>query len=128
MDSPSLPEQLKFLYNELEREMHANILPFWMKQVADHENGGFLGRITNDGVAVKDAPKGSVLNARILWTFSAAYNLTGRTEYLEYAQKAYAFFTDHFIDSQYGGVVWSVTAKGEILNGRKQIYAQAFGI
>ena len=121
-------EQLKHLYKELEWEMSENILPFWMKQVADHENGGFFGRITNDGIAVKDAPKGAVLNARLLWTFSAAYNLTGRTEYLEFAQKAYVFFTDHFIDHQYGGVVWSVTAKGEILNSRKQIYAQAFGI
>jgi len=128
MDATALAVQLKFLYKELEREMHANILPFWMKQVADHENGGFFGRITNDGIVVKDAAKGAVLNARILWTFSAAYNLTGRPEYLENAQRAYVFFTEYFIDPQYGGVVWSVTANGEILNGRKQIYAQAFGI
>ena len=99
-------EQLNQLYKELEWEMNENILPFWMKQVEDLENGGFFGRITNDGIAVKDAPKGAVLNARILWTFSAAYNLTGRTEYLEYAQRAYTYFTKYFIDSKCGGVVW----------------------
>jgi mannobiose 2-epimerase len=121
-------EQLNQLYKEMEWEMNENILPFWMRKVADHEIGGFFGRVTNDGIAVKDAPKGAVLNARILWTFSAAYNLTGRTEYLEYAQRAYTYFTKYFIDSKCGGVVWSITANGEILNDRKQIYAQAFAI
>jgi mannobiose 2-epimerase len=63
-----------------------------------------------------------------LWTFSAAYNLTGRPEYLDYARRAYSYFSENFIDKQNGGCVWSVTAKGEIANGRKQIYAQAFAI
>ena len=121
-------EQLKNLYKELEWEMHDNILPFWMNQAIDLENGGFFGRITYDGTAVKNSPKGSVLNARILWTFSAAYNLTGRDEYLESARRAYGYFSNYFIDKQYGGVVWSVTAEGETENGRKQVYAQAFAI
>jgi mannobiose 2-epimerase len=121
-------EKLKHLYKELEWEMHENILPFWMNQAVDLENGGFFGRITYYGTAVKNSPKGSVLNARILWTFSAAYNLTGRTEYLDYARRAYNYFSEYFIDKQNGGVVWSVYADGKVMNGRKQVYAQAFAI
>jgi len=121
-------EQLKNLYKELEWDMHENILPFWMNQAVDLENGGFFGRITYYGTAVNNSPKGSVLNARILWTFSAAYNLTGRAVYLDYARRAYNYFSEYFIDKQNGGVVWSVNADGEIENGRKQIYAQAFAI
>ena len=121
-------EQLKHLYKELEWEMHENILPFWMNQAVDIEKGGFFGRITYYGTPVNNSAKGSVLNARILWTFSAAYNMTGRPEYLDYARRAYNYFYEYFIDKQNGGVVWSVNADGEIENGRKQIYAQAFAI
>jgi mannobiose 2-epimerase len=108
--------------------MHENILPFWMNKAVDFENGGFFGRITYYGIPVKNSHKGSVLNSRILWSFSAAYNLTGRPVYLHYARYAYNYFSEHFIDKQNGGVVWSVNTDGEILNGRKQIYAQAFAI
>lgn len=121
-------EQLKRLSSELEWEMHEKILPFWMNEALDHENGGFLGRITYYGHAVKNSSKGSVLNARILWTFSSAYNLTGRAEYLNFARRAYYYFTENFIDKRNGGVVWSVQADGKLKNGRKQVYAQAFAI
>ena len=32
--------------------------------------------MTNENEVIPDAPKGGVLNARILWTFAAAYNHT----------------------------------------------------
>ena len=113
-------QQLNHLYKELEREMHENILPFWMNQAVDIEQGGFYGQITNYSAAQRNSTKGAVLNARILWTFSAAYNLTGRTVYLDYARRAYSYFSEKFIDKQHGGVVWSVNADGEIANGRKR--------
>jgi len=38
----------------------------------DTENGGFFGQIDAANKTIKDAPKGGILNSRILWTFSAA--------------------------------------------------------
>ena len=116
------------LYKELKSEMTENILPFWMNQVYDIKTGSFFGQILHDETIVHDSPKGVVLNARILWTFSAAYNETGDTVYLEFAEKAYHYFSSHFIDHQNGGVYWSLNADGSVCNGRKQIYAQAFAI
>ena len=54
-------------------QLQENILPFWLAHSVDTRHGGFYGRITTDGTGIEDAPKGLVLNARILWTFSAAY-------------------------------------------------------
>jgi len=116
------------LYKEMKSEMTENILPFWMKQAYDVKTGSFFGQILHDETVVNVSPKGAVLNARILWTFSAAYNETGETVYLEFAEKAYRYFSTHFIDYQNGGVYWSLNADGSISNGRKQIYAQAFAI
>ena len=52
-----------------------NILRFWLDKMQDRENGGFYGRIDGSGCLHRDAEKGAILNARILWSFSAAYRV-----------------------------------------------------
>lgn len=119
---------LSELKHELHKELEEGILPFWMKYTIDNENGGFYGRITNDLKIDKTAPKGAILNARILWTFSAAYNALQKKEYLEMAHRAYDYIQRYFIDKKYGGVYWMVDHKGAPTETRKQIYALAFAI
>jgi mannobiose 2-epimerase len=118
------PEKLK---GELVQELE-NILKYWTTFGIDHVFGGFVGRRDHFNNKIDGASKGAVLNTRILWTFSAAYNFTGRSEYLIFADRAYEYIKNHFIDKRFGGLVWEVDEKGKVLNGRKQIYAQAFGI
>ena len=121
-------QKLDLLRSELERELKERILPFWMTRVVDERNGGFLGYIEGDGVSRPDAPKGGVVNARILWTFSAVYRAIGHTEYRATAERALAYFRSRFIDTVYGGVRWMVDAHGKPADDRKYVYAQAFGI
>jgi mannobiose 2-epimerase len=101
-----------------------NILDYWMDYSIDKENGGFYGKINNDNQIDITADKGAVLNARILWTFSAAKNNT----YLDIAHRAFEYTNTYFIDKEYGGVFWSVDYKGNPVETKKQIYAQAFNI
>ena len=105
-----------------------NILHFWQTKMVDRENGGFYGRIDAQGVLHPKAEKGAILNARILWSFSAAYRVLGLPEYLEMATYAKDYFLEHFIDKEYGGVYWSVDYKGRPLNTRKQFYAIGFAL
>ncbi|MGX5688767.1 AGE family epimerase/isomerase [Arcticibacter tournemirensis] len=113
--------------NELEAEL-GEILSYWMDHTVDEKNGGFVGKIDNDNQADYSAPKGSVLNARILWSFSSAYNLRKKEEYLRHADRAYQYLLDHFIDKDYGGAFWSVDFNGTPLDTKKQVYAIAFVI
>lgn len=112
---------------QMEQEL-ADILGYWMRHTVDHENGGFYGRIDNDNRVYAGAPKGLVLNSRILWSFSAAYNYTGKQEYLDMAHRAYDYISTFFFDPAYDGVYWSLDEKGNRLNDRKQVYGQAFCI
>jgi len=112
---------------DLENELF-QILDFWQKNTIDKSNGGFYGKINNDNKIFNEAPKGSVLNSRILWTFSAAFNLTKKEEYLQTAEIAFNFLRDYFIDKEFGGVFWTVDYKGNPLDTKKQIYALAFAI
>ncbi|MCF8359883.1 MAG: AGE family epimerase/isomerase [Prolixibacteraceae bacterium] len=105
-----------------------NILKFWIEQATDRENGGFIGSILSSGVKVNNAGKGAILNGRILWTFSAAYNYTGNKKYLEAADSVFGYFINHFIDKKNGGVFWELDCKGNPVNTRKQAYAQGFAI
>jgi len=120
-------EILENYRKDLEHELF-QILGFWQQNTIDKTNGGFYGKIDNDNKIFKEAPKGSVLNSRILWTFSAAYNLTKNTECLIIAERAFRYIKDFFIDKEFGGVYWTVDYKGKPLDTKKQIYALAFAI
>jgi len=113
---------------ELESELHNNILHYWRKNTVDHINGGFIGSIDSNNNPNVLAPKGVVLNARILWTFSSAYRIFGKPEDLKMAERAYQYILDFFIDKSYGGVYWELDYKGNALNPRKQIYGLSFAI
>lgn len=116
------------LRQRLERELRGNILPFWMERVTDHQQGGFYGRVDSDLTVRNEVERSAVLNARILWTFSAAYRVYGDDNYLATARRACDYLRFAFRDPQHGGVYWSVDAAGRPVNDRKHTYAQAFAI
>lgn len=105
-----------------------NILRFWIDKMQDPDHGGFYGRMDGHGVLYPLAEKGAVLNARILWSFSAAYRVLKNPEYLAMATYAKDYFMAHFLDKEYGGVYWSLDCQGNPLNTRKQFYAIGFAI
>ena len=108
--------------------LEKNILHFWMTQMVDHQHGGFYGRMDGCGRLYSEAEKGAILNARILWSFSAAYRVLGCPAYLEAATRAKDYLIAHFIDKEYGGVYWSVDYQGQPLDTKKQFYAIGFAI
>jgi mannobiose 2-epimerase len=104
-----------------------NILPFWMNRAVDRKNGGFYGMIDGDLHVDNEVPRTSVVNTRVLWTFSAACRLIG-SQYRETADWAYDYIRHKFWDPEYDGLYWTVDRSGNPVSTRKQIYAQAFGI
>jgi mannobiose 2-epimerase len=120
--------KLYILKEELISHLRENMLPFWMNHMLDDENGGFYGWIDNNGKIKKDAAKAAVMNTRILWTFSAAYNMFRDKKYMDTAKLAYNYIIDHFLDKENGGIYWMLDYKGKPLESKKQIYAEAFAI
>ena len=101
---------------EMQDVLQNNILRFWLDKMQDREHGGFYGRMDGEGVLHPEAEKGAILNARILWSFSAAYRVLGNQEYLDAATRAKDYILEHFIDPEYGGVYWSVDYQGRPLD------------
>ena len=120
--------EVQTMKQEMQDVLQNNILCFWLDKMQDQEHGGFYGRIDGTGILHPEAEKGAILNARILWSFSAAYRVLGNQEYLEAATRAKDYIIEHFIDPEYGGVYWSVDYQGNPLDTKKQFYAIGFAI
>ncbi len=113
---------------EFENELTDNILNYWVKRVYDPQGRTFIGLIDQNEVPNPEAALGVVLISRILWTFSAAYQLYPTAVYQKIADEAYRILTENFWDKEYGGVYWSVNPNGAIEDSSKQFYAQSFAI
>jgi mannobiose 2-epimerase len=109
-------------------ELENNLIPFWLERSVDYEYGGFIGQMSNDGRIDPKAPKGLILNARVLWTFSALYRYKEDNQYLDMARRAYDYLEAYFWDRSHGGTFWQVDFQGHPLDDKKKIYGQAFYI
>jgi mannobiose 2-epimerase len=126
-DREETGQKLHQIREEIQTELLTNILPFWALYSPDPA-GGFHGTLRNDGRPVPDAPKGLVLNARILWTFSAAWRAFEVENYKQLADRAQRYLIDYFIDPEYGGAYWLLNADGIPLDTNKQTYGIAFAV
>jgi mannobiose 2-epimerase len=105
-----------------------HLLAWWMETMIDEEHGGFYGRVDGHGQLHPEADKGVILNTRILWGFAAAARATGQEKYRRMADRAYHYLIDHFLDREHGGLFWMLDHRGRVIDGRKQVYAQAFAL
>ena len=120
-------QRLQELPAEITPELK-RILEFWSTRALDQRYGGFVGQIDHFGNVHEESLKGAVLNARILWTFSAAYRALGTDGLKTMATRAYRYLTGKCWDRRNGGLYWTLDARGNPVNSRKQAYAQGFGI
>lgn len=126
----------KALASQMRRELTENILPYWMEKMAKPSDG-FYGRIDGKENLDPQAPVGGIMTARVLWTFASAYRVLSASAttpaadlegYLQIATRAKRLLLDSFVDPEFGGTYWSLTADFKSLDTKKQIYAIAFTI
>jgi mannobiose 2-epimerase len=115
------------LVKEFETEL-SSIAEWWIANVVDERNGGFVGEIDARNVPRPEANRGGILYGRILWFFSEAAHFTRREKYRQLAEYAYDYLATHFWDHEYAGVYWEIDYQGRPVSDRKHVYAQAFAI
>ena len=115
------------LISQLHDNLVSGILPYWIGRMSDGK-GGIFGHRDGYDTLYPEAPRGAILNARVLWTFSAAFRCIGNPEYRKIADDSFKYISLHFIDKEYGGVYWSLDHSGFPLDTKKQFYAIAFTI
>lgn len=119
--------ELQQIKSEMTAE-YDRIMQYWISQMQDEERGGFYGERDKFNNLVPDAPKGGILNGRMLWTFSTATRLFGKPEYRKAADRVFEYLCKYFYDAKNGGFYWSLNADGTPLDTKKQAYALGFCI
>lgn len=122
------PDELKQFSQRVSNQLFGNILPFWCGPAVDRERGGWMGYLSNDLKPDRTQPKGLIVNARILWAFSAVHQARPDALYRQMADRAFEFVTTRFWDPQSGGAFWRLDDSGRVLDDSKKIYGQAFYI
>lgn len=112
---------------QVTEHLQKKIIPFWEK-LEDNENGGYYGYMDFDLNVDRKAVKGCILNSRICWFFSRAYQILGDHELLDQASHAFEFMKSCCFDRENGGIYWSVNCDGTPADTTKHTYNQAFSI
>ena len=115
------------MVSDVKTHLLNNILPFWMG-LKDDKHGGFYGEVAYDLNRNHQAIKGGIYNSRILWFFSNAYLTLQDKKYLIYADHAYNFLKNSFLDKDYGGIYWTVTYDQKPDDDSKHTYNLAFAV
>jgi cellobiose epimerase len=110
----------------LSAELQDDIVPFWLRHAPDVVRGGFIGELSHDLVVARDAPKGLILNTRLLWAFSAFHRELQDEACRAAAERAYHYLETRFWDPEHGGAFWTLDAAGRPLDVKKKGYGQAF--
>jgi len=111
---------------EAQSRLTQSILPFYLSLKDPH--GGYFGKTTSTGSPDYKADRGVLVNAGIIWSFSAAYRTLRKREYLIAASHAKDYFIEHFVDHKYGGVYWAVDSEGKRTETKARLSAQAAAI
>ena len=122
------PATLQDFSRRVREQLFGHILPFWCGPALDREQGGWMAWLSNDLTPDRYQPKGLIVNARILWAFSAAFRAQPKALYQQMADRAFEVVFYRFWDAQHGGAFWQLDGDGRVLDAAKKIYGQAFYI
>lgn len=103
------------------------ILPFWERSV-DHEFGGFITDLDENGRRHGNGDKHLVMQTRMVYSFALGHRLTGNPSYLAYARHGVEFLRYSFYDAEHGGWFRTVNRQGEPIDRDKWPYAIAFAV
>jgi mannobiose 2-epimerase len=118
--------ELKRFAKRVDDQLFGHLMPFWCGPAVDHDQGGWMGWLSNDLQPDRTRPKGLIVNTRILWAFSAVHHARPRKSFAQMADRAFDFVMNRFWDAQHGGAFWRLDDTGRVIDDSKKIYGQAF--
>ena len=106
------------------KDLLENILPFWLKNAIDYENGGIFTQLDREG-NIYGREKSVWFQGRALWVFSKAYNIIEKNEgFLKAAECIYSFLPK-CTDTD-GRMYFTVTEDGRGLQKRRYYFSETF--
>ena len=119
------PARLADLHQTYSRGLLESTIPFWLRHGLDHECGGLLTGLGEDGTII-DTDKAVWLQGRAAWTFATLHNtIERRPEWLAASKHCLDFIRAH-CRSPGGKLYFTVTRDGRPLRMRRYVYSECF--
>ena len=109
---------------DYKKELQENILPFWLADAMDWENGGMMTCLDREGKLYGDE-KSVWFQGRALWVFSKAYQVfANNPSYLAAAKNIYEFLP--LCEDTDGRMFFTVTKEGKGIQKRRYYFSETF--
>lgn len=109
------------------KELTENILPFWLKNGLDRENGGVYTCLDREG-KLMDTTKSVWFQGRFGFIAAFAYNnIEKKEEYLQASKSCIDFIEKYCFDKD-GRMYFEITADGQPLRKRRYVFSECFAI
>lgn len=105
-----------------------DIIPAWEKHVFNEETGGFHSYLKRDWTPYQNNRQYPGMISRQLFSFSAAYLLSGNKHYLKLADSTFEYMTKYGWDTNYGGWYDEIDATGHVTQSSKDLFMQTYAI
>ena len=115
------------MHGEFWRSQALNdLMPLWFEHVIDREHGGFFLNLSRDWQPRAPWEKAPPMLSRQVYTFSAAFLLSGDEKYLAVARDGADYVIEHAWDAEYGGWFDRIAETGEPLLTTKSVPEQLY--
>ena len=108
-----------------QKDLTENILPFWLKNGLDKENGGIYTCLDREG-RLYDPTKSVWFQGRAGFIFAYAYNNVEKNEDYLSASKSCIDFIEKYCFDKDGRMYFEVTADGKPLRKRRYVFSECF--
>ena len=108
-----------------QKDLTENILPFWLKNGLDKENGGIYTCLAREG-RLYDPTKSVWFQGRAGFIFAYAYNNVEKNEDYLSASKSCIDFIEKYCFDKDGRMYFEVTADGKPLRKRRYVFSECF--
>lgn len=105
-----------------------NIIPAWQNHVYNTQNGGFHAHLEQDWTPNGQNRQYPGMISRHLFSFSAAYLMSGNPVYLKDARNVYHYLVENGWDETHGGWYNELNQKGEVVDSSKDLFMQTYAI
>lgn len=111
--------------DQYRNDLVSNVLPFWLENGLDQENGGVYTCLDRDGSLI-DKTKSVWFQGRFGFVCSYAYNnIEKRSEWLEASKSCLDFIEKHCFDTD-GHMFFEISADGKPLRKRRYVFSECF--
>ena len=108
------------------KQQGMNVISEWMNHGTDQSDGQFHAFMDREWNPYKKGKKYPGMLSRHLFSYSVAYMLSGKHQYLEEADTLFEYLINNGWDHEFGGWHYAINNKGKAVDAKKDLFMNIY--